>query len=258
MSDDSLIFSSLVVSSLQSVAFDLELGFDTTDEEDSAVFNDFAFIQSKSDEDDRIHRDMVVIASGTENKVALVDMKSGSPQKTIVNLSSNPELTARRNSRQVEWVRGTPFVWIDGTDTEEGEVYVINVDTKRVVRTITGIKTTKLINVENFERKHMMARMSEIFAAQLTQSQSVNTTTETDSRPTTSLNVGSTQLEEDDSDIDPVGVIALIVGLLGCVVGIANMVVLKKAMGGNSSHSNTQEEFKDDGHRSLGSSKMAV
>ena len=141
---------------MQTTAFDLELGFTIPEgDEADATFNDFAFIQTSRSEGDKINRDMIIVAAGTENKVALVDLSSGTPRVTTLVLSSNPENTARKSKRQVEWVRGTPYVWIDGT--EESEVYVVNVDTKRVVKTIKDQFTTKLLTVENFERKHTLA-----------------------------------------------------------------------------------------------------
>ena len=113
----------------QNVVFDLELGFSTVDEETSAVFSDFTFIKT-SDQDmgGNINRDMVIIASEIEHKVAIVDILSGSPVLTVVSLRYETFMTVQRNRRQVEWVIGTPYIWIDGTS--DRELYVLNTDTK--------------------------------------------------------------------------------------------------------------------------------
>ena len=113
----------------QNVVFDLELGFSTVDEKTSAVFSDFTFIKT-SDQDmgGNINRDMVIIASEIEHKVAIVDILSGSSVLTVVSLRYETFMTAQRNRRQVEWVIGTPYIWIDGTS--DRELYVLNTDTK--------------------------------------------------------------------------------------------------------------------------------
>ena len=98
-----------------------------------------------------INRDMVIIASEIEHKVAIVDILSGSPVLTVVSLRYETFMTAQRNRRQVEWVIGTPYVWIDGTG--DRELYVLNTDTKQVEKTIRGIETIEMLSVENYERK---------------------------------------------------------------------------------------------------------
>jgi hypothetical protein len=197
---------------------------------------------------------MIIVASGTENQVALVDMTKGYPMVTKITLSTSTDLTARRNRRQVEWVRGTPFVWIDGTDTDEGEVYVINVDTKSLVRTITGVKTTKMLNVENYERKHTMDLIQNLIGDQM------DTITSTDNNQggggggSSSATANKSNMN-DDNDIDPVGIVGLIIGLVACFVGAANMIFLKKVMAGLE---NSDTFADDDGKKSLTSSKMPV
>ena len=232
----------------------MELVFDTTGEEDSAVFNDFAFVQTHSHTADHVYRDMIIVPSGTENQVALVDMTKGYPMVTKITLSTSTDLTAMRNRRQVEWVRGTPFGWIDGTDTDEGEVYVINVDTKSLVRTITGVKTTKMLNVENYERKHTMDLIQNLIGDQM------DTITSTDNNQggggggSSSATANKSNMN-DDNDIDPVGIVGLIIGLVACFVGAANMIFLKKVMAGLE---NSDTFADDDGKKSLTSSKMPV
>lgn len=133
------------------VVRDIELGFSTEGVETYQVFNDFAFIQtSANDMGGNVNRDMVIVASGTENKVAIIDILCGY-NVTIVSLRDENFMSARNYQRQVEWVVGTPYVWIDGSYNKE--VYVLNIDTKQVEKTINGIYTTKMLSVENYEHK---------------------------------------------------------------------------------------------------------
>jgi len=243
------------------VAFDLELGFSTFEEEESAVFNDFAFIQTTK-EVEGVDRDMIIIASGTENKVALVDVISGTPQVTIVTMRDNSDMSARRNRRQVEWVAGTPYVWIDGTGSEE--VYVLDIDAKKMVKTITGQTTTKMISVENFAAKRTADLISQQIKAAIADldarpsSPSSDSSSSSESKDTVNKSSESASDDKDDkgdlnmanmidqltykddNDIDPIGIAALVVGLMALVVGVANMIYMsrsKAAEGGNSGDS---------------------
>lgn len=229
-------------------AYDLELGFSTVDQEDSAVYNDFAFIQTDG-EDDGVVRDMIVVAAGTENTVAIVDLLNldagGNPRITKISLSSSEEVTARKSRRQVEWVIGTDYVWIDGTEAEE--VYVVDLD-KKTSKTITGFTTSKMLSVENYERK----RIAKVVSDQI---KAMSITDDSDKAPatTTSVMTQTAPASEDSDKIDSVGIAALVVGLCAVVVGIANMVAMSKMNKKDSTTTNkgANEEF------SLGSNNVA-
>jgi len=235
------------------VAFDLALGFSSFEEETSAVFNDFSFIQTSASDGmgDGVDRDLIVIASGTENKVAIVDLMSGSPEVSMVTMRDDAEMTARRNRRQVEWVVGTPYVWIDGTGGEE--VYVLDVDKKEMVRSISGVTTTKMLSVENYAAKRTAELISQQITAAIADIPVAPTETKTTVDSSSSdmkameedpdiltSQLTNTEQYEDDSDIDPVGIAALVVGLCALIVGIANMVYMsrsKSSDGGNDGES---------------------
>jgi len=240
------------------VAFDLALGFSTFEEETSAVFSDFAFIQTSANDgslSDGVERDLIVIASGTENKVALVDISSGTPEVTIVDLRDDSEMSARRNRRQVEWVVGTNYVWIDGTGEEE--IYVLDIDAKEVVKVINDITTTKMMSVENFAAKrtaNLISMQIEAAIADLP----VPVVTKFSTSKSASDDGEMSQFEsavakEDDSDIDPVGIAALVLGLCALIVGVANMVYMSRAK--------TSEPAGNDGEsvdvKTLGSKNVA-
>ena len=240
------------------------MGFTSVGEKDTAVFNDFAFVQSPG-------RDMVVIASGTENKVALVDLSSGSPRVTKMTLSNSGNLSARRNMRQVEWVRDTPYVWIDGTEADNGgEVYVINIDTKQVVKTIRGIKTTKMLNVQNYERKHTMELIQNIIGDSLDKTSSDNNQNGggngsgngngggNNSGGFGSNSANANMKNSSESKVDPVGIAALITALVAGLVAVANMIFMNRALSALRSGVASDKFHDDDGKKSLGSSKIPV
>jgi len=250
------------------VAFDLALGFSTLDEETSAVYSDFAFIQTSASDGmgDGIDRDMIIIASGTENKVAIVDVSTGSPQITIVTMRDDTELTARRNRRQVEWVVGTQYVWIDGTNQEE--IYVLDIDSKQVVRTVKGVPTTKMLSVENFAAKRtndliaqrISAAISDFVPDMMGSDQDKDKDEDKSKDGDTTYNVRSemkaaSESTVDDNDIDPVGIAALVVGLCALIVGVANMIYMSRSTTSDSGGNNDGGDSVD--QKTLGSKNMA-
>jgi len=134
---------------------------------DTVVFNDFAFIQTdEGNPDDGIKRDMIVVGSGTDNKVAVLDllkMVNNKPKVTIVTLSSNQTLTSKKGRRQIEWIPSTKYVWLDGESSHE--VYVLDVDKKKIVNTVTDVLTEKLVAVENYEHKRTVSLIKSQIAA---------------------------------------------------------------------------------------------
>jgi len=227
------------------IAFDLALGFSTEDEETSAVYNDFAFIQTSASDSimgDGVERDIIVIASGTENKVAIIDISSADNDVTIVELRTADVMTAKKNRRQVEWCKGTPYVWVDGGG--EDEMYILNVDTKKMVTTVKGINSKKMLSVENYAAK----RTADLIAQQV-MGAVTDFGVKSKAIPTSDTLVEK-QSENDDSDIDPVGIAALVIGASALVVGIANMIYMSR-----SNSSNNSDESVD--QKTLGSKNMA-
>jgi len=227
------------------IGIDLELGFSTVDEETSVVYNDFAFIQTAVDDDimnTGKARDLIVIASGTENKVAFIDITDDKNVVTIVTLSNANVMTAKKNRRQVEWCVGTPYVWVDGASADE--MYILNIDTKQMVTTITGINSKKMISVENYAAK----RTADLIAQQM-----MAAVTDTDQVEVNSVNPAPVAVQnKDDSDIDPVGIAALVIGVCALVVGVANMVYMGRSK--SSSEGGTDESVDQ---KTLGSKNLA-
>jgi len=184
---------------------DLELGFDSTGFEEEAVFNDYAFIE-------RGGRSKIIFASGTENKVAIVDITEGTPKVNTLVLKEG-ELTSERQRRQVEWSVGTDFVWVDGTAGDPHEIYVIDVMKEVFVRTITGTPTTKILSVNNYKRMEQM-EMQHTF---------------------TSANAAYSGTIERESTTNVVGIVSLVLGILAIVVGVMNYVFLSKILAAKSS-----------------------
>ena len=81
------------------IAFGLVLDFSMIDEETSAVYSDFAFLQTSASDymGDSVDRYMTIIVSGTERKVEIIDVSIESPEISIVTMKNDTELTEWRN-----------------------------------------------------------------------------------------------------------------------------------------------------------------
>merc|ERR1711957_512195 len=150
---------------------------------------------------------------------------------------NDAEMTARRSRRQVEWVVGTKYVWIDGTGGEE--VYVLDVDKKEMVKTIAGITTTKMLSVENYAAKRtadlisqqIIAAIADIPEPTVTQIETASSSSDSSDKAAVVAQLAAVDEDEDDddNDIDAVGIAALVVGLCALIVGIANMIYMSRS-----------------------------
>jgi len=139
----------IIATESQELDFYLELDFNTTNVEESGVFNDFAYIQTN-------HMNCFVVSSSSDYKVAIVDMDT--LEVSYVTLKDIP-YEGRGRSRQVEWAEGTKYVWIGGRSDDEA--YVIDLETKELVNTFSEVDPRKLLSVTN----HHFMGMADEFGA---------------------------------------------------------------------------------------------
>jgi len=245
-----------------SVFADLELGFNSTTYEEDQVFNDYAFVEQGG-------MKMIVFAAGTENKMAIIDVTSGSPEVSYVTFAEGPP-TSYRERRQVEWAVGTNYVWVDGAG--EDEVYVIDVVSKAVVNTISNVETTKLLSVDNHARNVQNAILMQSIQDMITSDREANppqvikeTTTIVQEAPPAgaeekgnSMSVSAASAAtsgssdyEDDNDVDIVGVIGLCLAAVAIVIGTMNLIFLSKMKTRTGSGGDNDEEV------TLGSKNVA-
>jgi hypothetical protein len=121
---------------IQQVVRTLSLNFNTSNVEESNVYRDFAYIQTDE-------MNLFVLSSSSDYRVAIVDMDNDF-DVSYINLKDIP-YEERAYSRQVEWVEGTNYVWIGGQ--RQNEAYVIDLSTKKLIRTFTEVDPRKLLSV---------------------------------------------------------------------------------------------------------------
>jgi hypothetical protein len=195
---------------------DLALGFNSTNNEDDQVFNDFAFVEYEG-------KDIVVFASGTENKAAVVELNNGGDSVKVTKIDLGDGGAYTRDSRNVEWAVGTPYVWIDGHANEE--LYVIDILQNKLVKTITGITTSKMLSVQNYGRmKDLQMQQKAIEDAVASATANMGSSTS----GVTSLETIEVPEYSDDNDIDTVGIIGLILGACALIVGSMNVFVMSR------------------------------
>merc|ERR1711957_3448 len=123
--------------------------------------------------------------------------------------------------------------------TGELEMYVLNVDDATIVTTLTGLATTKMISVENYAAKRtadliaqqIMGSVSDM-QAKIDNMEKKTTQSTGGSSTATSSTASSTVVTDDDSDIDPVGIAALVIGACALIVGVANIYMSRSSSSG--------------------------
>jgi len=220
--------------------YDLELKFNNTGNEDEDVFSDFAFV-------DLPDKNLLVFASGTENKAAIIDL-SDVENPVYVVLKDDGESTARwGSSRDIEWAVGTHYVWIGGDDADE--IYVLDVMKKELVRTITEKSSSKILSVVNFEKMNAAKRQQEMIDATIASYVSGDSSSEEGVSENNLFNGGSSN--DNDNNIDNVGIIGLVIGCVSLVVGAVNIYAI-------SGMKNQKQRGRDDDDAvSLGSKDVA-
>lgn len=174
---------------------DIELEFNRDGYENLSVFRDFAFVES----DDKT---FLVMPSGTSHKVAIVDFSNDFEIKHVTFSPKEFVNTAPHGRyRGVEWAVGTDYVWTN--DSSEDEHYVIDVVKAELAKTITGIQRSEMVSVQNWDRMRENTQREDMM-----------------------VEVRAMQSETPEESGSNIGFIALIVGCVALVVGVANLYVL--------------------------------
>ena len=171
---------------MQRTLIHLELDFLMTGYEDKTVAKDFAFVYKDG-------KTWVVFPSGTEHKVAIVELSNGDLTNDNVKVSY---VTFNNDEFVVEWAVGTDYVWV--TDGSLEEVYIIDVMNKNVVNTLTGIDTGRLVSIQNYERVRQFEQQQQLI----------------------------TEMRVEESKTMEIS--AIVVGCFAVAVGIANYMYMMK------------------------------
>jgi len=143
------------------VAFDVPLDFKNVPPGREAI-SDFAFVQWKN-------HNLLALASGYDNDLALVDLNASPPTVSKLTLTNANSQTGGNGGRMVEWAYGSDYLWIDAAATKE--LYVVklsengDVASATVERTVTDVASSKMIYVENFAQRAELEMLSQVFVS---------------------------------------------------------------------------------------------
>lgn len=203
---------------------DLELGFSREGYETKSVSKDFAFVT-------RNDKTLAVFPSGTENKVAIVDMTSKPIKTSFITFNEQKFKYGAPHGmyRRIEWAIGTDYVWV--TDSSYDEAYVIDVVKNEVVKTLTDVDVSQMLSVQNYDYSRQFEMQKKMILDLQKQPDPVI-------KETTALEVA-----------------AIVLGALAIVVGIANYMKMmymrqeflkntspKETLGFIEAQKNTDEE----------------
>lgn len=217
---------------------------------------DFAFVENKDGEE------KIVIASHEANDVYIMDLTVTPPKVDIVALNTSPNTTSDR-SRTMEWAVGTDYVWVSGSapqDLADKEIYVVNVATKEVERTIKGYNADLLFYVENYVQTRLVNLMAEqqaanqAYADQLTTDTKKDIDTQISNLQTTTQAIkaqADSAAPESSNDASTVSIAALVVGLIALSVGVINVMVMMKKPAASPANAGIRDTDSEAGKESL-------
>jgi len=188
------------------VLVDLELDFAREGYENLSVARDFAFVQ-------RNGKTLLVMPSGTSHDVAIVDFDDNFAT-TYVKFTDQPfENTAPHGRyRSVEWAVGTDYVWTN--DSQLDEHYVIDVVKGQVVKTITGIRRSSMLSVQNYEKQLQEKMMQGAQPSQPAQG----------AQPSQPAQAAQPAGATDEEETDPLVIASIVIASLALIVGIVNLM----------------------------------
>jgi hypothetical protein len=234
------------------VAFDVALDFANVPPSREAV-SDFAFVNWKN-------HDVLVLASGYDNELALVDLSQSPPSVTKLKLSDATSQTGGNGGRMVEWAYGTDYIWIDASATDE--VYIVklsedgSVAGATVERTLQGIPSSKMIYIENFAQRAQIDMLGQVFvAADGTNDESTNGVHNTNVQEVADELISKGYLEEQEGH-STLSVAALAIGIASLLFNVLLIIYVishKKVKSAKPEESATS----DADNRTLGSKRVA-
>ena len=192
-------------------------------------------------------RNILVLASSTDNNVVLVDLNDNYKMRKI-DLAPGAE-SSGGSSRKVEWAVGTNYVWINAGETQEHYIIEMTGDISTAVktRTLAGIKGGNMIFVNNYERVRAVQLMNAMANNADVDLATGTVTTSTLSKSTSGLS--------SSSGSDTIGTAGLAIGCVALAVGFAAVYIAMTSGGATATGGgDRKEQFEEDPEaRTLGS-----
>lgn len=230
--------------------FDVAVNFANVPAGKEAI-SDFAFVDWKG-------HNLLVLASGYDNDVALIDMDTSPPTLSKIPLSDSELPTGGSGGRMVEWAYKSDYIWIDAAEAKE--LYVLKLSDDGVAghsfveRTITQTASSKVLYVENFALAAQMAMLGQVF---VTSDGAVSSgSVEQENSNTLSSQIlntldayGLLDNHDDNSGTSPVAIAALVLGAFSLLMHVLMILHYSRSIaspttGGGGGKSSTAKNNK--------------
>lgn len=230
---------------------DVEVGFTTDETSTDKSVSDAVFIQDST-------HNIVIFTSTLSNSIALVDLSNkNSPTVQKLELTDAEDITSnhgRGARRNVVWAVGSNYVWVDAEKT--GEFHIIklsadgNVKNAKVVKNLPGSVGRMLLYVENYSTESNVEDMiQQELATKLALESEKNKEIikEEVARALSGKyqNSGTIITTGEDKTIDSVGTSGLILSLIALVVGVVNIVSIRRQVSPVPKMGGTQHRVQD-------------
>lgn len=208
----------------------LTMDFNTSNVDEYAVYNDFAYIQTAD-------MNCFVVSSSADYKIAIVDMDTLNIDYVVLK---DIPYEGRRSSRQVEWAEGTKYVWIGGRSDDEA--YILDLETKQVIKTFEGVDARKLLSVSPYHFMGMADGLGSYFTEQ-----GIFASDNAKSGAILASAMGSGDRVESSSNSDILSIVALALSCVAIAAVLVNTFVSKpKNLSAAATEAATADHLKRD------------
>ena len=169
--------------------------------------------------------------SGTSHKIAIVDLSN---EGYVTNDTINIEYVTLSTEefsygaphgmyRRVMWAEGTDYVWV--SNSNEDKVFIVDIVKKRVVKTLTGFKTSSFLSVQNYERARQIDMQKQMVMDMMKDMQDGQQQTGSGG---SSGSMESTMPSDTKSSSQGTQVAAIVIGCVALVAGVVNLAYMSK------------------------------
>lgn len=127
--------------------YDIKLDFNVTGIEDNAAFSDHAFVKTNMGGKDV---DLLILSGSNDHQVAIIDFNKKKVKAEYITYVEDVVIE-RARWRQVEWITGTQYVWINQPYSySEENLFVIDILKMKVAKTLSFGNSRKILSVTNY------------------------------------------------------------------------------------------------------------
>ena len=202
----------------------MELNFDNSGYEGKSVAKYLTFVT-------RNGKTCLVMPSGTSHKIAIVELPSegyvtnDNIVTTYVTLTNDEFVNNAPHGmyRRIMWAEGTDYVWV--SDSGKQNIYIVDIVKGQTVKTITELKTSGFLSVQNYERARQIDMQKQMVMDMMKDMQDGQQQTGSGG---SSGSMESTMPTDTKSSSQGTQVAAIVIGCVALVAGVVNLAYMSK------------------------------